>query len=57
LARRFLIDNGNVNIAMMAAGMGSKLRVGDVPDERLRARSRIAGFERVNDAGFRLGKD
>ena len=46
--RRFLIDNGNVNIAMMAVGVGSKPRADDVPDERVRARSRFAGFEVVD---------
>lgn len=52
--RRFLIDNGNVNIAMIAVGMGSKPLVAD---ERVRAGSRFAGFKLVNDTGFRQEKD
>lgn len=55
--RRFLIDNGNVNIALMAVGMGSKPRVDRVPDEQDQSKSRCAGFELVNDVGFRQGKD
>lgn len=55
--RRFLIDNGKVNVAMMAIGMGAQQPVGDMPDKNLRAKSRFAGFELVNDAGLRQGND
>jgi outer membrane protein OmpA-like peptidoglycan-associated protein len=55
--RRFLIDNGKVNIAIMAVGMGSNSMADDHTDERLRAGSRFAGFELFNDAGTLQGKD
>ncbi|MDX2452275.1 OmpA family protein [Desulfosarcina sp.] len=54
--RRFLIDNGKVNIAIMAVGMGSTSVADDGTDEHLRAGSRFAGFELVNDGGFMQGK-
>ncbi len=52
---RFLIDNGNLTITMMAVGMGAHPPVGPPSGEHLRARSRFAGFELINDAGFRQG--
>jgi outer membrane protein OmpA-like peptidoglycan-associated protein len=55
VVHRFLIDNGNLNIAIMAVGMGVQQSVDPLPDKSLRARSRFAGFELINDAGFRQG--
>ena len=55
--RRFLIDNGKVGIAIMAVGMGTLAPSGDGTDENLRARSRFAGFEVINDAGFGQGNN
>jgi OOP family OmpA-OmpF porin len=52
---RFLIDNGNLNVAMMAVGMGAQQPVDQAPGKNLRAMSRFAGFELINDAGFRQG--
>ncbi len=54
--RRFLIDDGKVNIAIQAVGTGSTSVADDGADEHLRAGSRFAGFELVNDAGFMQGK-
>ena len=55
--RRFLIDNGEAAIAIMSVGMGALAPSGDGADENLRARSRFAGFEVINDAGFGQGNN
>ncbi len=53
VVRRFLIDNANLNITMIAVGMGSIEPTSDVLDDNLRAKSRFVGFEVVNDADIR----
>ena len=55
--RRFLIDNGKVNIPIVAVGMGSVSMAELKTDEHLRAGNRFACFELVNDAGFMQGKE
>ena len=55
--RRFLIDKGKVAIAIMAVGMGAQLPAGGGVDKNIRAKSRFAGFELINDAGFKQGND
>ena len=55
--RRFLIDNGKSAVAIMTVGMGAHLPEGGGADENLRAKSRFAGFELINAAGYNQGND